>query len=61
MYNDPESPWHSGYAMFPARRTVSNDMGAYGGPGAIDWYGFLGKTSFDDEEVSSINTNILPK
>jgi hypothetical protein len=27
-------------------------MGAYGGPAAIDWYNFLGKTSFDDEEVA---------
>lgn len=53
MYNDPESPWHSGYAMFPARGLVRNDMGAYGGPGAIDWYDFLGKTRFDDEELAS--------
>jgi len=53
MYNDPEKPWRPGYALFPARRTVRNDMGAYGGPDAIDWYDFLGKTSFDDEELTS--------
>ncbi|MGB5287500.1 MAG: T9SS type A sorting domain-containing protein [Ignavibacteriaceae bacterium] len=52
IYNDPESPWHSGYAMFPARGLVRNDMGAYGGPATIYWYGFLGKTRFDDEEIA---------
>jgi hypothetical protein len=52
MFNDPESPWHSGYAMFPSRGFVRNDMGAYGGPAAIDWYSFLGKASFDDEEIA---------
>jgi len=53
LYKDPESPWHSGYAMFPARGLVRNDMGAYGGPGAIEWYGFLGKTNFDDERLAA--------
>ena len=52
MYNDPENPWHLGYALFPSRGLVRNDMGAYGGSGAIGWYDFLGKTSFDDEEVA---------
>ena len=52
MYNDPEDPFHTGYAMFPARGLIRNDMGAYGGPGAIDWYGSLGKTSFDNEELA---------
>ncbi len=52
MYNDPENPWHLGYALFPSRGLVRNDMGAYGGPGAIGWYDFLGKVSFDDEEVA---------
>ena len=53
MYNDPENPWHPGYALFPSRGLVRNDMGAYGGTGAIDWYDFLGKTSLDDEEVTA--------
>lgn len=58
MYNDPEDPFHTGYAMFPARGLIRNDMGAFGGPGAIDWYGFLGKTSFDDEELAT--SEIIP-
>lgn len=30
-YNDPEDPFHPGYALWPARGTVRNDMGVYGG------------------------------
>ncbi len=58
IYNDPEDPFYSGYALFPAQGLVMNDMGAYGGPDAINWYNFLGKTSFEDEEfVSSTATS----
>jgi len=53
IYNDPEKPWRPGYALFPARGLVRNDMGAYGGPAAIDWYNFFGKTNFDDEELAT--------
>jgi hypothetical protein len=53
IYFDPEDPFHTGYAMYPARGLVRNDIGAYGGPGAINWYGFLGKTNFDDEELAT--------
>jgi len=35
IYNDPEDPNNPGYALWPAMGTVRNDMGAYGGPGAI--------------------------
>ncbi|TSA37613.1 MAG: T9SS C-terminal target domain-containing protein [Porphyromonadaceae bacterium] len=31
VYNDPEEPLHTGMAKYPARGTVRNDMGAYGG------------------------------
>ena len=41
LYNDPESIFQPGYARWPAMRTVRNDMGAYGGPGAADWCDFL--------------------
>lgn len=37
-YNDPESKLFPGHARFPARGTVRNDMGAYGGPGAANWW-----------------------
>jgi hypothetical protein len=35
MFNDPEDPNNLGYALWPSMGTISNDMGAYGGPGAI--------------------------
>ena len=34
VYNDPEEPLQPGMAKNPARGTVRNDMGAYGGAGA---------------------------
>ncbi len=36
-YNDPEDPDNPGYALFPAKGTVRNDMGAYGGSGSGYW------------------------
>lgn len=41
MYNDPESIFFPGHAQLPARGTVRNDIGAYGGPGAAGWWNFL--------------------
>ena len=41
LYNDPESMFLPGYAQLPARGTIRNDMGAYGGPGAAGWWNFL--------------------
>lgn len=32
VYNDPQDPGNPGQAMWPARGTLRNDMGAYGGP-----------------------------
>jgi hypothetical protein len=32
IYNDPEEPLHPGMAKYPAKGTIRNDMGAYGGP-----------------------------
>lgn len=37
IFNDPENPNKSGYALFPALGTARNDIGAYGGPGAANW------------------------
>lgn len=59
MYNDPESSIFPGYAKFPARGTVRNDMGAYGGSYADGWWNFFnfGKemesAEFEEEIVSS--------
>ncbi len=41
LYNDPESMFRPGYAQLPARGTLRNDMGAYGGPGAAGWWNFF--------------------
>jgi len=37
IYNDPENPKHTGFAMRPSRGTLRNDMGAFGGPDAANW------------------------
>jgi hypothetical protein len=36
-FNDPEDPLNPGFALWPAKGTLRNDMGAYGGPGTADW------------------------
>jgi predicted outer membrane repeat protein len=43
-YNDPEDPTNLGFALWPAKGTVRNDMGAFGGPRTVDWI-----TSIADE------------
>jgi hypothetical protein len=59
MYNDPESSIFPGYAKLPARGTVRNDMGAYGGPYADGWWNFFNfnkemeSAEFEEEIVSS--------
>jgi len=35
-YNDPEDPNHTGWPLWPSQGTLRNDMGCYGGPGAIE-------------------------
>ncbi|MFI5251497.1 MAG: hypothetical protein ACHQQQ_03600 [Bacteroidota bacterium] len=35
LYNDVEDPANPGYALFPSMGTLRNDMGAYGGGGAL--------------------------
>ena len=59
MYNDPESSIFPGYAKLPARGTVRNDVGAYGGPYADGWWDFFNfnkemeSAEFEEEIVSS--------
>ena len=36
-FNDPEDPYNPGYALWPSLGGLRNDMGTYGGPGAIYW------------------------
>ena len=35
---DPEDPNNPGSALWPALGGLRNDMGAYGGPGAVNWW-----------------------
>ena len=35
VYNDLEDSGNPGYGKFPAKGTIRNDMGAYGGPGSL--------------------------
>jgi len=37
IYNDREDPLNPGFALFPAKGGLRNDMGAYGGPEVVDW------------------------
>lgn len=32
IFNDPENPENLGFALWPSKGTIRNDMGAYGGP-----------------------------
>ncbi|KPK64552.1 hypothetical protein AMJ83_02285 [candidate division WOR_3 bacterium SM23_42] len=32
LYNDPEDPFNPGYALWPSKGFLRNDMGTYGGP-----------------------------
>lgn len=42
-YNDPEDPNNPGFALFPAKGTLRNDLGTYGGSNSGYW------VSVDDE------------
>ncbi|MEJ2103568.1 MAG: T9SS type A sorting domain-containing protein, partial [Ignavibacteriaceae bacterium] len=57
LYFDPEDPFHTGYAMYPARGFVRNDMGAYGGPGAAQWYEFLEGDGFQVEQQGILSSS----
>jgi predicted outer membrane repeat protein len=52
MYNDPASNYFPNFAMLPARGKVRNDMGAYGGPYADDWWNFFNFR----KEIESLET-----
>jgi hypothetical protein len=61
VYYDPEDPLNSGYALYPAQGLLRNDMGAYGGPGAGNWYELLEGDCFENGkeiELSSSNEEI---
>lgn len=49
MYYDPDDPYNTGYALYPAQGLLLNDMGAYGGFGAADWYELLEGDNFENE------------
>ena len=43
-YNDPEDLNHTGWPLWPSQGTLRNDMGCYGGPGAIDLWNYQNDT-----------------
>jgi hypothetical protein len=61
MYNDPESMFSPGHAQLPARGTIRNDMGAYGGPYAVGWWNFFDFTkevqTIEDEQQEVLAEN----
>ena len=72
MYNDPESSIFPGYAKFPSRGMLRNDMGAFGGPHSEGWWNFFNfckemqSAEFTEEEIvgsatpGNINFNQYP-
>lgn len=39
-YNDPEDPENQGWPLWPSQGMLRNDMGCYGGPGAIELWDY---------------------
>ena len=52
IYNDPENPSNPGYALWPAKGTILNDMGAYGGSNTINWI----VTGIEDDGTEELKT-----
>ena len=50
MYNDVEDPQNPGYALLPARGTLTNDMGCFGGPNSL-WWSWEGIVSSVDDKL----------
>jgi len=57
QHNDPEDPGNPGFAKDPAKGTIINDMGTYGGPGAASPIGAY--TTADDITTPYINENAI--
>jgi len=61
MYNDPASLFFPGHAQLPARGTICNDIGAYGGPYAAGWWNFFNfakevqTMEYEEQEVLAEN------
>jgi len=53
QYNDLEDPGNLGYALWPSKGTVRNDMGAYGGPHAF----FYDVTTGIEHPTNPVSTN----
>lgn len=52
-YNDPEDPSNPGNAVFPAKGTLRNDMGAFGGPNSAELSSFT-ITSIEEQSSTSL-------
>jgi hypothetical protein len=56
-FNDPEDFGNPGYALYPARGTVTNDMGAFGGPGCLQIPEII--TAIDAKAVTSVGKRMV--
>ncbi len=55
-YNDSEDPNNPGYALWPSRGTIRNDMGAYGGKHAFDGtIASVGDNTFSPQNPTQYN------
>ena len=52
QFNDPEDPANPGLALYPAMGTIVNDMGVYGGQGALGWVGVSEKPAIQKNPES---------
>ncbi len=60
IFNDPEDPNNTGYALYPAQGGLHSDIGAYGGPGCIQLPDIV--TSIDQSPINkqSVICNVFP-
>jgi len=59
-YYDPEDPQNPGYALFPAKGELTNDMGAYGGPGCLEFPDFVTGIEKNVIDIGEIDFRVFP-
>lgn len=60
IFNDPEDPNNTGYALYPAQGGLHSDIGAYGGPGCIQLPDIVTSVDQTPIDTQSIICNIFP-
>lgn len=59
-FNDPEDPEHIGFALFPAKGDLRNDMGAYGGPGSFSFPDVITSNSSGQYKMGNFGIKVFP-